>query len=212
MESARGTGMKKKTKNALLIKKKRGEFTNYMIMFLFVFVFMLFSTCLLRRNIALSTVKETEECLKAATLAGATADLQEYGRSHNIVINDYDKSYTDFKESLINSMDLDNNFTPYKTDIIKSAINIDEYTIYNMRGDMVECVSYMNGAASPSISSGSLGSIYTPSDILVTKSMVYANISFQVHGFIAEKSIMGTVFDMGDIQVNKTCCADIDTN
>lgn len=204
--------MKKVKRLSLLTKKKRGEITNYMLGFLFIFTFMLFSTCLMRRNMAFSTVEKTEESLKAATLAGATADLQEYGRTHNIVINDYDKSYLDFKESLISSMDLGSDMVPSNDSVIKSAVNIDEYIIYNVRGDTVECISYTDASPVPSIISGSLGSVRTPSNILITKSTVYAKISFLMHGFISEKSIMGVMFDMGDIKASKTCCADITTN
>lgn len=195
--------------NKLFIKKKKGEFDTFMIVFLFIFTFMLFTTCLYKRNISLSTVKKTEESLKAATLAGATINLAEYGMTDNIVISDYDTSYLNFKESLISSMGLNDTLSPPENSVIVTPIHINKYIIYNVRGDIVECIVYENDSAVPTITSGTLGSVSTPNNTIITESTVYSQISFEIKGFIKNKTFMGKLFDMDNIAVTKDCLIDI---
>lgn len=192
-------------------KKKGGEFTAYMMMFLVVFVFMLFSVCLFKRNIALVTVREAEDSLKAATLAGAVIDLKEYGLTGTIVISDYTASYNNFKESLINSMGLGYDFSPPSTSIITSTIKINDYIIYNVRGNVVECIAYADGNLIPTITTGTVGNIITPNNVMITESTVYSSITFHIEGFIKNKSMLGQLFNMDDIVVTKESCADITT-
>ncbi len=197
-----------KKQQLIPFKKKKGEFTSFILMFLLVFAFMAVSLFLYKRNTSLILVKKAEESLKAATLAGATIDMDEYGTTGALVINDYAKSYADFKESLKNSMGLNDDFTS-SDGIISGGVHVNRYTIYNVSGSTVECITYENDVGTPSIITGSVGSIKTPNNIPVTKSTIYGSVSFQIDGFVKNKSMMGKIFNMDDIFVTKDCCADI---
>ena len=194
----------------LLTKQKRGEFTTYMFMFTLVFMFMIFSMSLLKKNVALITVKKAEDSLKATTLAGATADLEKYGSSGELVFIDYEDSYNNFKDSFKNSMELGDDFAP--TDVnspISTPIHIDAYILYNVIDGNIECITYTNNGSTPNITHGTVGTIYTPNGIKVTHSTVYSAISFDIQGYINNASMLGKVIHMDDIPVKKTCCIDI---
>lgn len=196
---------------SLLNRKKTGEITAYMVMFIVVFIFMLFSTCLYRRNIALVTVREAEDSLKAATLAGAVVDLKIYGLNGKLVISDHDASYEIFKQSLTSSMGLGADFMPDSPDVISSKVRVESYIIYNVDGDEVQQIMYTSDSSAPVIKTGSVGTVKTPSNVPVTKSSVYSAISFQMHGFINQKSMLGHIFHMDDITVRRDSYTDITT-
>lgn len=192
-----------------IVRKKRGEFVSFMIMFVLVFIFMMFSTCLYKQYIAKNTVKKTEESLKAATLAGATMNLVHYAYTGEVIVYDYQNSRLSFYESFAASMDMGTDLTPSDGNCIAGPIRVNEYIIYNVRGSDIEIIAFHNGNAVPVITTAALGHVTAPNGAAITASTVYAEISFEIKGFIDNRTMFGELFHMDNVTVTKASLADI---
>lgn len=192
-------------------RKKKGSILPMIGGFLFIFVILVFLTCGLRKNITYSTVNRVDDGLKGAVLSGATADLKAYGLNHDIVVTDTDGSYARFLDCFKTNLGLADDFSAPQSSVISSNITIDEYTIYNVRGNDIEIVSYSSNGVK-SVQTGTVGSVETPNHVKVTTSTIYSAITFSVHGLVSKTSFLGKTIGTDDLSIHRDSCVDIATN
>jgi hypothetical protein len=123
-----------------------------------------------------------EDALAASNLASAVNDLEEYGKSHEICIEDVDRAFQIFREALICNLKLDENLNTTNKNFLIGQVLIKEYRIYNVRNGQVE-IWILNGLGEKiSYALGKVGEITTPDHIGVESTTIYSKIGYQVEG------------------------------
>lgn len=136
------------------------------------------------------TAAGVEDALAASNLASAVIDLEEYGKSHEICIEDISKAFQIFRESLICNLKLDENLDTTNNHFLKGRVLIQEYRIYNVRNGQVD-VWVLNGLGeTTACTSGKVGEISTPDNICVESTTIYSKITYQVEG-LAGRELAG---------------------
>lgn len=123
-----------------------------------------------------------EDALVASNLASAVIDLQEYGKSHQIIINDPIKAYERFKVALCHNLQLDEFLYPTENSLLESELQISEYRIYNVRGEEVEVYVINGNGTVQEQYIGKSGEITTPDGVCVTSATIYSKVNFEVQG------------------------------
>ncbi len=132
------------------------------------------------------TAAGVEDALAASNLASAVIDLEEYGKSHEIFIEDVDRSFQIFRESLMCNLKLDENLNTTNKNFLTGQVLIKEYRIYNVRNGFVE-IWILNGLGETiSYTLGKVGEITTPDEICVESTTIYSKIAYQVEGLAGQ--------------------------
>ena len=168
------------------IKKKKGEI-EFFISSIILAVVVLIMMMGMRLNIIKSTQEYVEDGLVASNLAAATIDLNEFGSSNNIINNNFEQSFNDYKEALKINLNLDNNFVPKSKTLINSKVNIEEFTIYNVVGNDVQMTRRSsNGNIDKITYANKLGTIKTPNGVEINSTTIYSKIGFQIKGYLKD--------------------------
>lgn len=124
-----------------------------------------------------------EDALAASLLACAVIDIEEYGMSHTIQIADPYAAYALYQEALIVNMGLNNEWEPQNLHMAGGAVEIWQYTIYNVvRNDVVIYSFDENGRYSSWKETNGLGQVKTPDGTIVETTSVYSRIRLPVQG------------------------------
>lgn len=167
-------------------KKKKGEI-EFFISSIILAVVVLIMMMGMRLNIIKSTQEYVEDGLVASNLAAATIDLNEFGSSNNIINNNFEQSFNDYKEALKINLNLDNNFVPKTRTLINSNVSIEEFTIYNVIGNDVQMIRRSsNGNIDRITYSNKVGSIKTPNGVTINSTTIYSKIGFQIKGYLKD--------------------------
>lgn len=166
-----------------MIKNKDGSATNILIcLFMLVAILALIAYDLTMRE-AGEAQRLVEDGLMASTLASAVIDIEEFGKTNTLKVRD--DAYSIFEKSLKENLRLEtvNGFLePRNTSVIAGPVIIEEYIVYNVKGNDIIEIRYINGVR-PSeyktISNG-LGTQKTPNGKLIETATVYSKISLNV--------------------------------
>ena len=104
-----------------------------------------------------------EDALAASGLASAIIDIEEYGISKKVIINDYEQAYATFCDAVKDNLNLDENFYCRNSFLIDGQVKVEKYIVYN-------------------IEEGSDENIVAPNGKRVTNTGIYSEISFPVRG------------------------------
>lgn len=180
------------------VKKKNGSINIFTAFCLILFaVAMIFISSRYR---LVDEMKITcEDAMVSSTLAGAIIDIEEYGKTGNIIVTDYKKSYQKFKKCLNDNLRLDNNDVSEYTSFFSGPINVTDYIIYNVNEETGE-VQIMQGTGEVLVNTykNSLGNTFAPDGTKIVKSSIYSKIKFDV------RYSQSTSFE-----ADKDCCVDI---
>ena len=151
--------------------------------------FVLFLSVLLAAQLQLEMFRSSgaylEDALAASGLASALVDIREYGYSHMVLISHTDEAYEKYRSSLKANLGLDDNWVGNNKNLISGKVNIENYTIYNVKGNMVEICRLDRGKKE--FDSGKLGEIYAPNGQEICYTGIYSEISFPVQGLFGIK-------------------------
>lgn len=149
--------------------------------------FLLFFAVLLRALMQLEIYRTTslylEDALAASNLASAVVDVEEYGISHNILIEDPDKAYEIYRWAVRENLNLDDAWTGREGGIVQGPVRIENYTVYNVAEGKVTIYSYDESGTATSWQE-SLGNAVAPNGKAVVATSVYSEIRFRVKGFL----------------------------
>ncbi len=138
-----------------------------------------------------------EDALAASNLASALVDLEEYGMSHQILIGEPEKAYERYCQAVKGNLSLNEEWECPNKQLISGAVNIVNYTVYNVCEEEVMIYSV---AANGQVSSirGELGNVRAPNGILIDSTSVYSEISFLTRGFfgIETEAYKGKLVDI----------------
>ncbi len=127
-----------------------------------------------------------EDALAASNLASAVIDLKEYGKNHTVYIQDPEEAFLLYREALCHNLQLDEYLNTTNAEILVSKISIEEYTIYNVSGELVEIFVMDESGQIQEYGTGCVGQIYTPDGVLVETTTVYSRIGFRVKGLLEQ--------------------------
>ncbi len=124
-----------------------------------------------------------EDALALSNLASAVIDIQEYGRTHRVLIPDPEQAYDRYCSAVKENLGLDDNYEAVNHKLITGQVQIQKYIIYNVRGQKVS-VWERNSSGQVQEWQGSLGEVRTPAGQLIETTGVYSEISYPVEGFL----------------------------
>lgn len=152
-----------------------------MFFFLMVLVVALFQFRIYTIMIAGAYV---EDALAVSNLASALIDIREYGRSHQVRIEDPQEAFRIYREALYCNLALDDEGYSAKEELLEGQVLISEYIVYNVLGDEVGIAVYDGEGNCLSQENGRAGSVRTPDGTLVEHTAVYSRVAFRVTGLL----------------------------
>ena len=122
-----------------------------------------------------------EDALAASNLASAVIDIEEYGRTHLILIPDPVEAYERFSIAVHDNLQLDAGWESNNKSLIAGPVTVERYIVYNVKQDMV-FVQEVNANGGVHQWQGSLGSVKAPNGISIENTSIYSELSFLVEG------------------------------
>ena len=130
-----------------------------------------------------ATAVYLEDALAASNLAAALIDVEEYGKSHRMLIKDPSAAYEIYREAVWENLQLDEAWECANQAMISGPVEIADFVIYNVDGDRVEAVRVDMSGQPVDRWSGGRGILRAPNGVPVECTGVYSEIRFQVTGF-----------------------------
>lgn len=130
-----------------------------------------------------------EDALAASGLASALIDVEEYGRSHSLKIEDTRNAFRVYRDALQYNLALDEEGFSTREELLAGKVRIREYIVYNVSDREVYATVYDGEGNCLRQEKAPLGQIRTPDGILVEHTTIYSRVEFQVMG------LMGGVID-----------------
>lgn len=124
-----------------------------------------------------------EDTLAAANLASALIDVEEYGRTHKVIIADASEAYRIYLDAVKDNLGLNEEWECANRDLIAGPVEIADYIVYNVKGERVDAVRVGADGQKTQILSGVKGMMKAPNGVVVEHTGVYSEIRFLVKGF-----------------------------
>lgn len=122
-----------------------------------------------------------EDALAASNLASAIIDVEEYGSTQNLLVDDPLLAFDRYIVALKGNLNLDESWQCANKRIISGRVEVIDYVIYNCVGEKVYACRVGEGGILAGWE-GILGQERAPNGILVESTGVYSEITFPVEG------------------------------
>lgn len=169
-------------KNESLRRKTKGQINGITGLF-----FLLFLGILLATGLQVDAYRAAsfylEDALAASNLASALIDLEEFGISHTIIIENPELAYERFCTALKGNLQLNENWQGNNETLISGAVIVENFTVYNVQEDVVSVYS-RDASGQLNTWQGILGNVKAPNEVLIESTSVYSEISFPVEGIL----------------------------
>lgn len=147
---------------------------------------LLFMGCLLSALIQMDVLRSSaqymEDALAASNLAAAVIDVEEYGISHRLQINDLQGARSRYLMAVKGNLNLDEGWECENKGLISGPVQVVEFTVYNVSGNDVEINSFGEDGAL-SRTRGTLGQVRAPNGVLVESTGIYSELRYRIKGF-----------------------------
>ncbi len=130
-----------------------------------------------------------EDALAASGLASALIDVEEYGRSHSLKIEDTRNAFRVYRDALQYNLALDEEGFSTREELLAGKVRIREYIVYNVSDRDVYATVYDGEGNCLRQEKAPLGQARTPDGIVVEHTTIYSRVEFQVMG------LMGCIID-----------------
>ncbi len=130
-----------------------------------------------------STAGYLEDALAISNLASALIDLEEYGKSHKVIITDQTAAYGIYTDAVRENLGLDGNRECANRTLIAGPVEIVDYIVYNVEHNRVNAVRIGRDGQIRERWSGVRGRVRAPNGVLVEHTGIYSEIRFEVKGF-----------------------------
>lgn len=124
-----------------------------------------------------------EDALAASNLAAAVIDIEEYGISHKLRIDDPEEAYERYRNAIRANLQLNDLWECGNKGMISGPVRIENFTVYNVNGSQIEVCSFETGGAAVR-RIGALGQERAPNGIKVENTGIYSEISYQIRGLL----------------------------
>lgn len=138
--------------------------------------------------------QKIKDGLDMACLAAAVIDKDVYNESGQVRIADIDGSFSNFRNSLICNLDLNNDLTP-KSDRSWGKVNLHELYIFNIThsNSTLEIYSVKENGSYYRFTDPYDPQACTPDGKRITTSTVYADIGLNIKGLFGEDHYVHTI-------------------
>lgn len=124
-----------------------------------------------------------EDALAASNLASAVIDLEEYGKTHKVRVEDEQEALSVYKEAIRTNLGLDEQWKCRNEGLITGPVEIVNYTIYNVDGKKIESIRMGIDGDVLERKTGTVGMVKAPDGSPVEYTGIYSEIKFSVKGF-----------------------------
>lgn len=128
-----------------------------------------------------SSSQYMEDALALSNLAAIVIDVEEYGTTHTILIDDAGLAWTRYQNALRGNLGLNEDWECPNKELISGPVQIENFTVYNVREDSVEITTYQPGG-SPARCERPVGTVCAPNGKEIVSTGVYSEISYPVRG------------------------------
>lgn len=129
-----------------------------------------------------TTALYLEDALAASNLASAVIDLEEYGRTHTVLLKEPEAAYEKFRTAVKGNLQLNDAWECENKQLIAGQVCVVKYIVYNVKEDLVT-VSEVSSNGEVFQWQGTLGNIAAPNGVLVESTGIYSEITYPVKGF-----------------------------
>ena len=154
----------------------------------------------LQMDIYRSSSQYLEDALAASNLAAAVVDVEEYGISNEIRIDDPVKAYQRYLTAVKGNLNLDDAWECPNRSIAAGPIRIVNFTVYNVGEEEVE-IYHFDETGLMTFQRGNRGYVTAPDGSAVEATGIYSEISYLTKG----------LFGL-EVEANKGKLADIVKN
>lgn len=139
-----------------------------------------------------------EDALAASNLASALIDVEEYGKTHTVRIEDAEAAYAIYVEAVKDNLQLNEQWECANRTLISGPVEIADYVVYNVEEDRVEAVRINVNGRVQETWSGTVGKLNAPDGNPVEHTGIYSEICFDVEGFpgITARAHKGKLVDI----------------
>lgn len=125
-----------------------------------------------------------EDALAASNLAAAVIDVEEYGTTHMIKLEDCETVYQRFRSALRENLNLDDNWECPNKGLISGAVTVERFIVYEVNDrEVLVLENDLNGVVSES--RGVLGEVCAPNGKQIESTGIYSAISCPVKGLFS---------------------------
>lgn len=124
-----------------------------------------------------------EDALAASNLASAVIDLEEYGKTHKVRVEDEQEALAVYKEAIRTNLGLDEQWKCRNEGLITGPVELVNYTIYNVDGKKIESIHMGIDGDVLERKTGTVGLVKAPDGSPVEYTGIYSEIKFSVKGF-----------------------------
>lgn len=163
-----------------MLKKEEGQISWLIGLFMILFLGILLCTQLQMEVYRMSSVY-LEDALVASNLASAIIDVEEYGISHKLVINDFEQAYERYLIALQGNLNLNEQWESANKALITDWVTVESYIVYNVVEDMVQ-VYGIDAGGSMWEETSVLGQAMAPNGQVIESTSVYSEISYHTRG------------------------------
>lgn len=140
-----------------------------------------------------------EDSLAAANLASAVIDVEEYGMTHNILVESPESAFYRYREALKYNLKLDENLCSTNSEVLCGKVDILSYQVFNVIGDRVWRYRFDEDGRLLEMVELDLGTTFLPDGNKLETTSVYSKVGFFVMGLGGE-TIYGTKEKSVDIK------------
>lgn len=165
-----------------MLPKEEGQINWLIGLFMILFLGILLCAQLQMEIYRMSSVY-MEDALAASNLASAIIDVEEYGISHKLVINDFWGAYERYLIALQGNLNLNQQWESVNKVLIIDQVTVESYIIYNVVEDVVRVYGIdASGIVWEEISV--LGQAAAPNGQVIESTSVYSEISYHTKGML----------------------------
>lgn len=124
-----------------------------------------------------------EDALAASNLAAAVIDVEEYGRSHVILVENPLEAYERFCDAVCENLQLNHEWEGGNRALISGKVRVESFIVYNVKERIVTIQEVEEGGGIHT-RQGELGSVYAPNGVLIETTSIYSELSYPVEGLL----------------------------
>lgn len=169
-----------KLKCSLLQRTESGQIGWVIGLWYLLFFSVLLMACL-QLEVYRASSGYLEDALASSNLAAAVIDVEEYGKTHRVLIGNVFSARDCFEQVLKLNLGLNDNWECENREMISGPVRAEVFIVYNV--DEAEVVSYrFDNAGNLQLEHNPPGSVVAPNGVPVEATGIYSEISYEISG------------------------------
>lgn len=168
----------------VLNRRSKGSMGIYFIFTMVVLLICLIGSAIFQSN-AMNAIAQgiQDDLILSSSSVYKYIDLRALGEDDpKLLITDYTAAYNEVKKYLIKNMKLNQSMEPEDNGVIKSAIEITDFIIYNYKGPNIDIITYKNGTFTVDTKNTLNEDVITKNGHKVNSTVVTTTISMDIKG------------------------------